>query len=90
MHLQANETTNLIDLPFVFLSDRLNWGDFKKAIHECGLIWGLPEWMTTITYKGIEWHSLISEHQVDLNTLKYKKRKLATDSHPNHLLLETS
>ena len=67
MHLQANETTNLIDLPFVFLSDRLNWGDFKKAIHECGLIWGLPEWMTTITYKGIEWHSLISEHQVDLN-----------------------
>ena len=68
MHLQSNEQSNLIDLPFVFLTDRLYWGDFKKAIHECGLIWGLPEWMTTITYKGIEWHSLISEHKVDLNT----------------------
>ena len=38
MHLQSNEQSSLIDLPFVFLSDRLNWGDFKKAIHECGLI----------------------------------------------------
>ena len=53
-----NESVNLIDIPCVFLHDRTCWSDFKKALHECGLIWGLPDWMTTITYKGIEWQTI--------------------------------
>jgi hypothetical protein len=49
---------NLVDLPCVYLQDRGNWPDFKKALHECGLIWNLPEWMTTIVYHGEEWESI--------------------------------
>lgn len=63
----TNETNNLVDIPCVYLNDRSVWPDFKRAIHECGLIWGLPDWMTTITYKGIEWQNLQVEHATDLS-----------------------
>jgi transposase InsO family protein len=52
-------TPILIDIPCSFLSDRLGWPDFKKALNECGLSWGLPEWMTTIVHCGAEWNSIL-------------------------------
>jgi hypothetical protein len=57
----TNESTTLIDIPCLFLNDRSGWSDFKKAIHECGFIWGLPDWMTTIAYKGTEWQELFDK-----------------------------
>ena len=41
--------------------------DFFFAVTECGLIWNLSEWMTTIVYKGTEW-KLIHENGTDLST----------------------
>ena len=35
---QNTHEISLIDYPCVFLNDRSIWSDFKKAIHECGLI----------------------------------------------------
>ena len=31
------ETTNLSDIPPVYLQDRSNWIDFKRALNECGM-----------------------------------------------------
>ena len=65
-HLQMNSVP-LVDIPFVYLNDRASWPDFKRAVTECGLIWNLSEWMTTIVYKGTEW-KLIHENGTDLST----------------------
>jgi transposase InsO family protein len=48
----------LVDIPCVYLNDRGSWADFKKALNECGLIWNLPDWMTTIVYRGTEWDQI--------------------------------
>lgn len=56
--LYSEGTTLLIDIPCLFLNDRSTWTDFKKTLDECALTWGLPEWMTTIVYKGHEWESI--------------------------------
>jgi len=63
---QQEASINLIDIPCVYLLDRHCWSDFKRALNECGLIWGLPDWMTTIVYRGIEWQTLIDDHDTDL------------------------
>ena len=65
-HLQMNSVP-LVDIPCVYLNDRASWPDFKRAVTECGLIWNLSEWMTTIVYKGTEW-KLIHENGTDLST----------------------
>jgi len=44
----------LVEIPCVYLYDHGGWPDFKKVLTECGLIWNLSEWMTTIVYKGTE------------------------------------
>ena len=65
-HLQMNSVP-LVDIPCVYLNDRASWPDFKRAVTECGLIWNLSEWMTTIVYKGTEW-KFIHENGTDLST----------------------
>jgi hypothetical protein len=57
----------LVEIPCVYLNDRGSWADFKKGIHEVGLIWNLSEWMTTIVYRGAEWN-VIASRGTDLNT----------------------
>ena len=52
---------HLVDIPCVYLNDRGCWADFKRALNECGLIWNLSEWMTTIVYKGAEWKLIASK-----------------------------
>ena len=49
------DTYLLTDIPCVFLHERGCWSEFKKSLNECALTWGLPDWMTTIVYKGVEW-----------------------------------
>ena len=56
----------LVDMPCVFLNDRTCWPDFKRALTECGLIWNISEWMTTIVYKGVEWKT-IRDNGTDLS-----------------------
>jgi len=51
-----------------FLNARSCWPEFKRGLTECGLIWGLPEWMTTIVYKGTEWNLIRDEKDTDLAT----------------------
>ena len=59
------ESVPLVDIPCVFLNDRSCWPDFKRALTECGLIWNLSDWMTTILYRGVEWN-LIKDNGTDL------------------------
>ena len=61
------ESVPLIDIPCVYLNDRSCWPDFKRALTECGLIWNLSDWMTTIVYRGVEWN-LIRDGGTDLST----------------------
>ena len=58
----------LPDMACVYLYDRAGWPDFKKALSECGLVWNLPEWMTTIIYRGAEWKNIVKKHGTDLDT----------------------
>ena len=50
----------LIDIPCVYLLERSNWPEFKRALNECGLTWNLPEWMTTIVHLGTEWKQIVA------------------------------
>ena len=52
------ESVSLVDIPCVYLNDKSCWSDFKRSLTECGLIWNLSEWSTTIVYGGIEWKSI--------------------------------
>ena len=64
---QSESFQQLVDIPCVYLQDRSIWSDFKRALNECGLIWNLSEWMTTIVYHGTEWN-LIKDKGTDLDT----------------------
>jgi hypothetical protein len=59
-------TQTLVDIPCLFLNDRSCWADFKRALNECAISWNIPEWMTTIVYKGAEWDEIQKEHGTDL------------------------
>ena len=48
----------LVDIPCSYLIDRSEWQEFKTTLVDCGLSWNLPDWMTTIVYKGKEWESI--------------------------------
>ena len=61
----------LPDLPCVYLHERAMWQEFKKNLHECGLIWGLPHWMTTIMYHGTEWQQISSVEDDGVNLDDY-------------------
>ena len=49
---------HLPDIPCVYLSDRNGWHEYKRALTDCGLTWNIPDWMTTIVYKGKEWNEI--------------------------------
>ena len=49
----------LADVPNVYLVDRDQWPDFKRALNMCGCAWSLPNWKQTIRYKGAEWEQLM-------------------------------
>ena len=61
----------LPELPCVYLHERAIWQEFKKNLHECGLIWGLPHWMTTIMYHGTEWQQISSFEEGGVNLDEY-------------------
>ena len=65
--LYPEVTQTLTDLPCIFLNDRSCWNEFKSALNECALTWNLPEWMTTIVYKEVEWKTIEKEHGTDLS-----------------------
>ena len=50
----------LQEIPCIYLNDRTEWRDFKSALTDCGLVWNLPSWMTTIVYQGSEWKAICS------------------------------
>ena len=58
----------LVDISPVYLYDRSNWADFKKILNECGGVWNLPHWMTTILRGGDEWKHLQTEGN-DMNSI---------------------
>ena len=47
--------TQLPELPYFFLSDKSQWGDFKRSLNNCGLSWSLSDWMTTILFGGADY-----------------------------------
>jgi len=51
----------LQDMPCVYLMDRSSWGDFKRALNNCGLSWNLPDWMHTVVYKGKKYLEIESQ-----------------------------
>ena len=51
----------LPEIPVVYLLDRSNWVDFKRALNECAMTWNFPGWMTTIVYQGKEWREMASK-----------------------------
>jgi len=61
----------LLDMPYVYLLDRSGWHEYKRALNDLGLTWNLPDWMTTIAYKGKEWREIatrgtdLAEHFTD-------------------------
>jgi hypothetical protein len=57
---------HLPDVDPVYLMDRGSWADFKRTLNECSLMWGLPDWMTTIMYHGVDWDA-IAEDGTDLS-----------------------
>ena len=50
-----------LSIPVVYLLDRSNWVDFKRALNECAMTWNFPAWMTTIVYQGKEWQEMASK-----------------------------
>ena len=54
-------TMALPEIPVVYLLDRSNWVDFKRALNECAMTWNFPGWMTTIVYHGKEWREMSSK-----------------------------
>ena len=68
----------LTDIPCVYLTDRSGWHEFKRALGDCGLTWNLPDWMTTIVYKGREWKE-IAGRGTDLNE-HFPEYKLAAQA----------
>src|SRR4051794_25290803 len=52
---------HLVDIPCTYLYDRNGWVDFKRALNECGLVWNIPDWMTTILHGGPEWKNAASK-----------------------------
>jgi len=53
--VESYAASHLVDIPIVYFLDRSQWTDFKRALNNCGLTWNLPDWMTTIVYKGDDW-----------------------------------
>jgi hypothetical protein len=53
--IESVPVSTLSDLPPSYLLEKSQWSDFKKAITTCGLIWNLPDWMSTIVYQGIDY-----------------------------------
>ena len=48
----------LTDISPCYLIEKSDWGSFKKAIITCGLIWNIPDWMSTIVYQGVDYIEL--------------------------------
>ena len=51
----------LADIPYVYLLDQSQWPDFKRALNNCGLTWNIPDWMTTIVYKGLDYKTICNK-----------------------------
>jgi hypothetical protein len=49
---------NLEDVPFHVFTHRGQWSDFRRSLTSCGLVWGLPDWSTTILHGGAQWELL--------------------------------
>lgn len=78
-NMEHPEVAHLTDIKPVYLVDRSGWTEFKRAINECGLIWNLPDWMTTIVHNGTEWKSFL---QKGINLQEYfpvVEKKVAGD-----------
>jgi len=57
------ESQSLEDIPVFYFTEKAQWPEFKRALASCGLTWGLPDWMTTIVYRGAEYVELIAKHE---------------------------
>ena len=57
----TTENKALEDIPPHIFTHRSQWGDFKHSLNSCGLVWGLPDWGTTILHGGPQWKTLIEK-----------------------------
>jgi hypothetical protein len=57
-------SSSLVELPYFYLLDRSNWTDFKRSLNNCGLTWSLPDWMSTIVYKGEDYKKLEAKSDI--------------------------
>ena len=49
----------LVDMPYVYLTSKHQWSEFKRALTDCGAAW-LPDWRSTIAYEGSDYKKLSS------------------------------
>jgi len=64
--VESYAAAHLVDIPLVYLLDRSQWTDFKRALNNCGLTWNLPDWMMTIVHKGPDWVKLAETKKDEL------------------------
>lgn len=62
-------SAHLADIPLVYLLERSQWTDFKRALNNCGLTWNLPDWMMTIVYKGDDWAEIVKTKKKELEAV---------------------
>jgi hypothetical protein len=74
-------TSLLVDVDPVFLVDRWNWPDFKRAINEVALAWNIPDWVNTILYQG-DTYIEMKKKVKNLDTLfpEYLSKKAADEA----------
>jgi hypothetical protein len=69
---RGNEQRVLPDLPVVYMTDvRAHWEDFRKALKEASVLWGLVGWITTVLHGGVTWKELEARAMLgDYNKVK--------------------
>ena len=56
-------SSKLEDIPCFYFTERSQWMDFKRALANCGMTWGLQDWMTTVIEGGREFKELSEKHE---------------------------
>ena len=51
----------LVEIPYFYLSEKSQWTDFKRSLNNCGLVWNIPDWMSTILYNGEDYQKVFQE-----------------------------
>ena len=82
-------TSTLVDIPHYYLLDKSQWSGFKKSMENAGLTWNLPDWLYTITYKGIDYKA-IKEKGEDIDAIFPSPIVLVDDEKKKVVVMDTS